>query len=52
MVSLLRHYLNRTFHQYRITKLGITLTDGGQMQVSLDKVLGEKNYPQLLDELI
>ena len=52
MVSLLRHYLNRTFHRYRVTKLGITLTDGGQMQVSLEKVLGEKNYPQLLNELI
>ena len=51
-VSLLKKYLHKTFRWYQATNLGITLTDGGRIQVCLEKVLGEEEYRQLLDELI
>jgi len=52
MVSLLKKYLHKTFRWYQATNLGITLADGGQIQVCLEKVLGEVEYQRLLDELI
>jgi glycine cleavage system H protein len=51
-ISLLSKYLSKTFRWYRSTHMGMTLADGGQMQLHLEKVLGEEEYQQLLNELI
>jgi glycine cleavage system H lipoate-binding protein len=51
IVLIVGKYLNRVFKQQESTDLGVTVADGGQMQVCLEKVLGERNYQEMLNDL-
>jgi hypothetical protein len=50
-VSLVRKFLENTYHQPCMSDLGATLTDGGETQLCLQKVIGESNFKRLITRL-
>jgi glycine cleavage system H lipoate-binding protein len=49
-VNLVRKYLKMTFNQPPPSGLGITIADGGRTEMCLEKVIGAKNFQNLLDD--
>jgi glycine cleavage system H lipoate-binding protein len=50
-VYIVRKYLDRTFNQHHTANVGTTLADGGRIQICLEKVIGEKAFQKLLNNL-
>lgn len=49
-VNLVRKYLKMTFNLPHPSRLGTTIADGGRTEMCLEKVIGVKNYQNLLDD--
>lgn len=50
-ISVVRKYLAKAFHQNVPEGIGVTLADGGIFQTSIEKVVGEDVFREMLNEL-
>ena len=49
-ISIARKYLEKAFNQNIPAEIGVTLADGGIFQNHIEKVVGEKNFREILNE--
>lgn len=50
-IGILRSYLVRSFDSDRPGEMGVTLADGGETEVNLEKVIGKQMFDRLIREL-
>ncbi len=50
-LELLRHHLTQALIAQHPAPVGLTMADGGQLELALEKVLGEKNFIRFLNLL-
>ncbi len=50
-IEIIKNYLKKSFRENVPENVGLTYADGGSIQTSLEKVIGEQAFQSLVDEL-
>ncbi len=50
-IQLVKHYLRAALHSADVQALGVTLADGGEINLDLEEVLGRDRFETLVDDL-
>ncbi len=50
-IQLVKNYLRKGISQSQISEVGVTMADGGEMQLDLEKILGSQEYRKLIKEI-